>query len=119
VKEDEQCVGDLRDRFRDVYDDQIEWEAYNKRLYILIHGVEDNKGEDKQQSKLKFDKVLKSRLKIDPGFVSIIDIHRLPQNSNYWYRSDMTWKPRTITVKLMTAFDKTSNLPKYVKSQRL
>ena len=57
-------------------------ESYDKRLNILIHGIqEDNNNVWKKREKTikKFQDFLKNGLKINPNEIKLSDIHRLPQ----------------------------------------
>ena len=81
-------------------------ESYNKRLNILIHGIqEDNNNvwEKREKTIEKFQDFLKKGLKIDPNEIKLSDIHRLPQQP-----ITRNGKPvhRPIIVKLLTIHDK-------------
>ena len=57
-------------------------ESYNKRLNILIHGVEEDRNcawETHENTLKKFDDFLTTALKIDSDDINVVDIHRLPQ----------------------------------------
>ena len=81
-------------------------ESYDKRLNILIHGIqEDNNNvwEKREKTIEKFQDFLKNGLKIDPNEIKLSDIHQLPQQS-----ITKNSKPvhRPIIVKLLTIHDK-------------
>ena len=60
---------------------QIMQESYNKRLNLLIHGIqEDDKQvwEKRDVTISKFENFLKNGLKIKPDDIEVADIHRLP-----------------------------------------
>ena len=81
-------------------------ESYNKRMNILIHGVEENEEnvwENHQQTLQKFDNFLKEALHIDPKNVEVADIHRLPQKPVIRRGVKVT---RPIIVKLTNAMSK-------------
>ena len=78
-------------------------ESYNKRMNILIHGVEENVWENHQQTLQKFDNFLKEALHIDPKNVEVADIHRLPQKPVIRRGVKVT---RPIIVKLTNAMSK-------------
>ena len=81
-------------------------ESYNKRMNILIHGVEENEEnvwENYQQTLQKFDNFLKEALHIDPKNVEVADIHRLPQKPVIRRGVKVT---RPIIVKLTNAMSK-------------
>ena len=57
-------------------------DSYNKRLNILIHGVEENERsvwENHEETLQKFENFLTKALDIDPDNVEIAGIHRPPQ----------------------------------------
>ena len=94
-------------------------ESYDKRLNILIHGIqEDNNNvwEKREKTIEKFQDFLKNGLKINSNEIKLSDIHRLPQQP-----ITKNGRPvhRPITVKLLTIHDKnlifksTKNLGQY------
>ena len=97
-------IEQLQERNRDLEAQIIEKESYDKRLNILIHGIDEEVNEQNLQTRQKFEDLLNYTLEIDPKSIPVVDLHRLPQFStqkNYKYRI-----PRPIIVKLQTAFDK-------------
>ena len=78
-------------------------ESYNKRMNILIHGVEENVWENHQQTLQKFDNFLKEAVHIDPKNVEVADIHCLPQKPVIRRGVKVT---RPIIVKLTNAMSK-------------
>ena len=61
-------------------------ESYNKRLNILIHGIEEDEDsvwESHQKTLEKFDEFLKNALEMDPNDIEVADIHRLPQTPQH------------------------------------
>ena len=60
-----------------VYEEKLMKETYDKRLNLLIHGLEESETND-QTTKI-FHDFLTEGLQIDPTSMNIIDIHRLPQ----------------------------------------
>ena len=81
-------------------------ESYDKRLNILIHGIqEDNNNvwEKREKTIDKFHKFLKNSLKISPNKIKLSDIYRLPQQP-----ITKNGRPvhRPIIVKLLTIHDK-------------
>ena len=56
-------------------------ESYNKRLNLLVHGIEelpDTVWENKLQTQMKLYEVFKEGLDIDLNSIKLVDIHRLP-----------------------------------------
>ena len=82
-------------------------ESYNKRLYILVHGIkeDDNKvWETREETIAKFTKFVREGLKIeDPDKIEYVDIHRLPQHPVSRLGKKVH---RPIIVKLLTMQDK-------------
>ena len=94
----------MQERNRDLEAQIIEKESYDKRLNILIHGIDEEVNEQNLQTRQKFEDLLNYTLEIDSKSIPIVDLHRLLQFStqkNYKHRT-----PRPIIVKLQTAFDK-------------
>ena len=97
-------IEQLREKNRDLEAQIIEKKSYDKRLNILIHGIDEEGDEQNLQIRQKFEDLLNYTLEIDSKSIPIVDLHRLPQFStqkNYKHRT-----PRPIIVKLQTAFDK-------------
>ena len=69
----------LLDKIRDLEIELTAKEAYDKRLNILVHGVEEEGSEQKEQTRKKFEELLRNGLNTKPSAVSIVDIHRPPQ----------------------------------------
>ena len=81
-------------------------ECYDKRLNILIHGIqEDNNNvwEKREKTIKKFQDFLKNGLKINPNEINLSDIYRLPQQP-----ITKNGRPvhRPIIVKLLTIHNK-------------
>ena len=58
-------------------------ESYNKRLNVLIHGIEEDEGnawEKREATVQKFKTFLNDGLNINPDDIELDDIHRLPQH---------------------------------------
>ena len=97
-------IEQLREKNRDLEAQVIEKESYDKRLNILIHGIDEEVNEQNFQTRQKFEDLLNNTLEIDSKSIPIVDLHRLPEFStqkNYKHRTS-----RPIIVKLQTAFDK-------------
>ena len=67
-------------------------ESYNKRLNVLIHGIEEdesNTWEKREETVQKFETFLNDGLNIDPDDIELVNIHRLAQYraSRYSYSS--------------------------------
>ena len=97
-------IEQLRERNRDLEALIIEKESYDKRLNILIHGIDEEVNEQNLQTRQKFEDLLNYTLEIDSKLIPIVDLHRLPQFSSQKNYKRQT--PRPIIVKLQTAFDK-------------
>ena len=81
-------------------------ENYEKRMNILIHGIEeDTKSvwESNVETRLKFNNFISRALKLDPTAIAIADIHRLPQRPKF---KDGIKVTRPIIVKLVHTKDK-------------
>ena len=80
-------------------------ELYDKRLNILVHGLEETESvwETKEKSKVIFETFLKEGLKIEPHLIHPIDVHRLPQHPVFKNQKKIT---RPIIVKLADSFEK-------------
>ena len=81
-------------------------ENYEKRMNILIHGIEeDTKSvwESNVETRLKFNNFISGALKLDPTLIAIADIHRLPQRPKF---KDGIKVTRPIIVKLVHTKDK-------------
>ena len=81
-------------------------ENYEKRMNILIHGIEeDTKSvwESNVETRLKFNNFISGALKLDPTAIAIADIHRLPQRPKFKNGIKVT---RPIIVKLVHTKDK-------------
>ena len=81
-------------------------ENYEKRINILIHGIEeDTKSvwESNIETRHKFNNFISGALKLDPTAIAIADIHRLPQRPKF---KDGIKVTRPIIVKLVHAKDK-------------
>ena len=79
-------------------------ESYDKRLNLLVHGVEETEGNDtKNQTKAIFDKFLTKVLGLAPDDIDIVDLHCLPQHT---IRRDGKKMNRSIIFKVLTTFDK-------------
>ena len=81
-------------------------ENYEKRMNILIHGIEeDTKSvwESNVETRLKFNNFISGALKLDPTAIAIADIHRLPQRPKF---KDGIKFTRPIIVKLVHTKDK-------------
>ena len=81
-------------------------ESYNKRLNMLIHGIEedeDSVSKSHQKTLEKFDEFLKNALEMDADDIEVADIHRFPQTpqSRKGVRVN-----RPVIVKLSHAMDK-------------
>ena len=84
----------------------LQQESYNKRLNLLIHGVEETEGsiwEKKSETQVKLNEFLKDGLKIDPITLPLADMHRLPQRPVIVRGKRIN---RPIIIKLTNAFDK-------------
>ena len=76
-------------------------ENYEKRMNILIHGIEeDTKSvwESNLETRLKFNNFISGALKLDPTAIAIADIYRLPQRPKF---KDGIKVTRPIIVKLV------------------
>ena len=72
----------FKKQIESVYEENLMKETYDKRLNLLIHGLEEsetNAWETKDQTTKIFHDFLTKGLQIDPTSMNIIDIHRLPQ----------------------------------------
>ena len=82
-------------------------ELYDKRLNILIHGIEEdgnNVWEKREKTIEKFAEFLEKGLKIEnPDDVEFVDIHRLPQHP---VNNRGKTFHRPMIVKLLTMNDK-------------
>ena len=81
-------------------------DSFNKRLNILIHGLEEAPSqawETRNQTKTVYDSFLREALDLNPSDMPIADIHRLPQRPIFKAGKKMT---RPIIVKLTNALDK-------------
>ena len=79
-------------------------ESHSKRLRVLIHGVKEDIWEKREDTILKFENLLKNRLKIDdPDDIELVDIHRLPQHLLMKNGKRIT---RSIVIKLVNMQDK-------------
>ena len=79
-------------------------ESYDKRLNILIHGIQENNNNVWEKTEKTIEKfILKNDLKINPNKIMLSDIHRLPQQP-----ITKNGRPvhRPIIVKLLTIHDK-------------
>ena len=97
-------IEQLREKNRDLEAQIIEKDSYDRRLNILIHGIDEEVNEQNLQTRQKFEDLLNCTVEIDSKSIPIVDLHRLPQFStqkNYKHRT-----PPPIIVKLQTAFDK-------------
>ena len=83
----------------------LQQESCNKRLNLLIHGVEEKSSvwEDKTQTLVKLNKFLKEGLQIEPSSLQLVDMHRLPQRLLIIRVKRVT---RSIIIKLKNASDK-------------
>jgi len=71
-------------------------ESYNKRLNILIHGIEEDENQvrEKRETTIeKFEKFRTDGLNIDPDNIEVADIHRLPQYpiTKNWIKVNYCW----------------------------
>ena len=79
-------------------------ESYDKRLNLLVHGLEETEGnETKDQTKAIFDKFLTKVLGLAPDDIDIVDLHCLPQHP---IRKEGRKMNRPIIFKVLTTFDK-------------
>ena len=82
-------------------------ESYEKRLNILIHGLEENPTlawEKVDETRKIVENFLSDGLQIsNPSSISFVDLHRLPQRPIYRNRKKVT---RPIIIKLSNAADK-------------
>ena len=82
-------------------------EMYNKRLNILIHGLEENTrctGETKETTEKMVYNFLNEALGIDNlKTIKFADVHRLPQHPVYRAGKKMN---RPVIIKLTNSFDK-------------
>ena len=93
-------------------------DSYNKRLNILIHGIEKDKdvaGKTHEHTFKKFDEFLTTALKIDLRDINVVDLHRLPQTPLIMKNKNVN---RPVIVKLDSAMKKTMifNILKQLKS---
>lgn len=85
---------------------EIMKESYNKRMNILIHGIEENDAspwETNEQTRKKFNNFVSEGLKLDPEAIAVADIHRLPQRPKFIKGVKVT---RPIIIKLIHTKDK-------------
>jgi len=75
-------------------------ECYNKRLNLLVHGIEDSPWETREQTKDKLNQFFIEGLKLDTKKHSFVDLHRLPQRP---VTTDGVKKARPIIFKLSNA----------------
>ena len=77
----------------------LQQESHNKRLNLLIHGVEEKGSvwKDKTQTLVKLNKFLKEGLRIEPSSLLLVDMHRLPQRPFIFRGKRLT---RPIIIKL-------------------
>ena len=66
-------------KIADLEREQIVREFYDKRLNILIHGLEEKENENKQRTKVEFETFLPETLKLESDSGEVVDLHRLPQ----------------------------------------
>ena len=79
-------------------------ETYSRNLNVLIHGVKEDVWKKREDTILKFENLLKKRLKInDPNDIELVDIHRLPQNPLIKNRQRVI---RPVVIKLVNIQDK-------------
>ena len=82
-------------------------EAYTKRMNILIHGIEEQKGsvwENQEITLNLFDQFLRDGLKLDnPLTIKPLDLHRLPQHPVFRNGEKIN---RPIIAKLRSAVEK-------------
>jgi len=78
-------------------------ECYNKRLNLLVHGIEDNPWETREQTKDKLNQFFIDGLKLNPQSFSFVDLHRLPQRP---VTTGGVKKDGPIILKLSNAFEK-------------
>jgi len=99
-----QCkVDQLEQQLKSMQTETIMLECYNKRLIILIHGIDEIVWDTKYQTMALFHNFLSNNLKSDSEKISIVDIHRLFQKP---LQRTKPGKVRPIIVKLSSAFDK-------------
>jgi len=86
-----------------LFKENIMRESYNKRLNILVHGIDENSDgnfETKTETKKIFDEFLKEALNINPKSIGVVDLHRLPQHRVTRHGRKVT---RPIIIKLQSA----------------
>ena len=107
-------LNEIRDRVNclekiaeDAKREALRQESYNKRLNLLIHGIEelpDTIWENKLQTQMKLHEVFKKGIDIDLNSIKLVDIHRLPQRPIYNNQHKRITRP--IIIELHTALDK-------------
>jgi len=96
--------------------DNVQRESYSKRMNLLIHGLEENGAwETREQTRSILNNFLSEGLKLNPGDISLVDFHRLPQRPIFKSNKQIT---RPIIIKLSTVFDKQTilNSAKHLKN---
>ena len=85
----------------------LQQESCNKRLKLLVHGIEEQPvtvWENKVQTQMKLYEVFKEGLDIDLNSIKLVDIHRLPLRPIYDNQRKRITRP--IIIKLQNALDK-------------
>ena len=117
----------LEDLKKDQKASAVMKESYEKRLNILIHGVQESPGnawERPDETIAHVYDFIKAGLQIkDPTEIALADCHRLPQGTTFSNRKEkLTWP---IIIKLINAMDKRRiftnlhNLKPYNQQRRL
>ena len=97
-------------------------EAYSKRMNLLIHGLDEKVWETKAETRNILTKFMDDGLKIDSSKISVLDIHRLPQHPITKHGKKVA---RPIIIKVASSHDKylimsnLGNLKAYNESQKL
>ena len=97
----------FKKQIESVYEEKLMKETFNKRLNLLIHGLEEsetNAWETKDQTTKIFHDFLTEGLQIDPTSMNIIDIQKLPQRPIFVNKAKK--KNRPIIIKLSTAMER-------------
>ena len=133
AKVDNSTLKDLETRIRKIEQQQVNQlnkdimqESYEKRLNLLIHGIEetDESAWEKRETTLQLvNDFMKRGLQIeDPATIMLTDYHRLPQQPTYKNGTKVT---RPIIIKLINSsdkhliFDSLKNLKQFNNARKL
>jgi len=104
VQDHQQLILKVEQYMDDVRRRNLMSELYDKRLNLLIYGLEESAWETKEKTKIVFNQFLTDGLAIDPSEIHLVDVHRLPQHPLIIRGKHIT---RPIIIKLPDVFEKT------------